>query len=100
MKSIINKKIYNTDTAKEMASTCWGYNLDDSYHISETLYRKRTGEFFLHGYGGDKTEYRMYRSGYWWDGEKIMPMTTEEAKAWVKSNFIIDIYIKIFGKEE
>ena len=46
MKKIINNKVYDTNKATEVGSWesgRWG----DFNHIAETLYQKRTGEFFL-----------------------------------------------------
>lgn len=50
MKKIIDGKMYNTETAKECGTwdNCeYGFN-----RVEETLYRKKTGEFFIHGEGG------------------------------------------------
>ena len=49
MKKIINNKMYNTETATEVASYDNGCYLSDFRHFREELYRKRTGEFFLYG---------------------------------------------------
>ena len=45
MKKIINGKTYNTETAKEISEWSEGVYRDFTY-IGETLYRKRTGEYF------------------------------------------------------
>ncbi len=56
MKKVINGKAYDTEKAKPVAHwKNWG-SWRDFEHIEETLYRKRTGEFFLLGEGGPKTE--------------------------------------------
>lgn len=50
MKQIINGKMYNTETATEIATRsngCTGWE-----YLEETLYRKKNGEFFLCGSGG------------------------------------------------
>ena len=51
MQKIIRGKKYDTDTAKEVC--CYSNNLPfgDFDWIQETLYVKRTGEYFLHGKG-------------------------------------------------
>ena len=49
MKKIIKGKVYDTDTARELASWANGGNWRDFSHLEETLYRKKTGEYFLHG---------------------------------------------------
>ena len=56
MKKIINGKVYDTETAQVLGS--WSNMSDRSFErIDETLYRKRTGEFFLHGEGGPMSRY-------------------------------------------
>ena len=47
MKKIINGKIYDTDTAKEIDSISHGDGPRDFRYYHEVLYRKRTGEYFL-----------------------------------------------------
>lgn len=100
MKKIITKKIYDTDTAKAVASYSNGYSCGNPYHISETLYRKRTGEFFLYGFGGCMTEYSEFENGIWWSGENIFPLTEENAKVWVTAFCDADTYIALFGEAE
>ena len=52
MKKIINGKLYNTDTARQIGS--WDNNITDRlYWVSETLYQKQRGEFFLPPSGKD-----------------------------------------------
>lgn len=56
MKKIINGKKYDTETAREVACKAWGYYGDLNF-VFETLYKKKTGEFFLYGEGGANTSY-------------------------------------------
>lgn len=58
MKRYINGKVYDTSTAQEIGSYANAGNWRDFSHYEETLYRKRTGEYFLHGEGGPMTAYR------------------------------------------
>ena len=48
---------YDTETAKAVGSRDNGLSYRDFNHVEETLYRKKTGEFFLHGEGGPMTKY-------------------------------------------
>lgn len=101
MKKIINGKMYNTETAKEMGSHWNGYPRSDFNYCEETLYRKKTGEYFLYGDGGAATCYsysvgQNCRSG----GEDIVPLTEEEAKTWAERSLDADEYIEIFGEVE
>ena len=47
MKKIINGKMYNTETAKEIGSWNNGRYRSDFYYVGETLYKKKTGELFV-----------------------------------------------------
>ena len=96
MKKIINGKLYNTETAKEIDR--WSNNLSgrDFNHCTECLYRKKTGEFFLYGWGGPMSKYRERCGDMWGDGEAITPLTEEEAKAWVEEHSDADTYIDLF----
>ena len=51
MRKIINNKVYDTDTATWIGLSDNGHEYNDSAYSGETLYRKRTGEHFLHGEG-------------------------------------------------
>ena len=51
MKKIINGRLYNTESAKKVGYYNNGRIYNDFSFFEETLYRKRTGEFFLHGEG-------------------------------------------------
>lgn len=97
MKKIINGKVYDTDTAKELGSWANG-GWRDFGHMEETLYRKKTGEFFLHGEGGPSTKYaQAVDQNSWSGGERIMPMTFAEAREWAEKHLDADEYEAIFG---
>lgn len=100
MKKMIKKKVYDTETAKAVAFYSNGFEWGYSYHVSETLYRKRTGEFFLHGFGGCMTEYGKFENGIWWSGENIFPLTEKDARVWVAAFCDANTYITLFGKKE
>lgn len=68
---------------------------------SETLYRKRKGEFFLYGEGGPMSKYGVaYGDNEWGYGEEIRPLTVDEAKAWAEENLDADEYEAVFGEVE
>ena len=95
MKKIINQKRYDTETAMkigERRNSAPGHEFPAT--IQETLYRKRTGEFFLHGKGGSETKYsRKPGSG----GEKLIPLAYEDAKQWAAEYLEPDEFKKAFG---
>ena len=100
MKKIINGKLYNTETAKEVGQYWNGYGGGDFYHICETLYLKKTGEYFLHGEGGAMTHYREACAGGWTGSSVITPYTEEEAKEWAVEHMDADDYMELFGEVE
>lgn len=98
MKKIIANRLYNTDTAREIGR--WS-NMSDIRNFSwysETLYQKRTGEFFLYGEGGPMTQYAVtIGQNSWSGGEKIMPLTYENARQWAEEHLDADDYAEAFG---
>lgn len=69
MKKIINGKVYDTNTAKLIGS--WD---------AETLYQKKTGEFFLFG-------------------NRIMPLSYDSAREWAEEHLDVEDYINLFFAE-
>lgn len=85
MKRIINRKKYDTDTATEISSYNNGLCFTDFNFIIETLYKKRTGEFFLAGEGGAFTRYaHRCPDGTICGGAGIVPLSIDDAKDWVE----------------
>lgn len=100
MKKIINGKKYDTETAKEVAFKAWGYCGDLNY-VAETLYKKKTGEYFLYAVGGANTIYAtQYGNNSWGSGERITPFTENQAKKWGEANMDGDTYEEVFGAVE
>lgn len=101
MKKIINGRRYDTDTAQKVAEWDCGRARNDFSYIEETLYQKRTGEFFLYGIGGPASwcAYACPTGGYD-GGEKIKPLTEEEAREWCEDRLDADDYEAIWGEPE
>ena len=97
MKKIIGGKLYDTDTAQFLASRS-SPGSGDFTSFCERLYRKRTGEYFIHGEGGAMTKYRE-RQGYdsWGWGEQIIPLTYDEAQDWCEKYMTTEEYQAEFG---
>lgn len=101
MKEIINRKLYNTETAEEIATHSNNLSYRDFRWFEETLYKKRTGEFFLYGEGGPMSRYAESAGNRCWiEGERIIPLTLDEAKEWVSKHASVDTYITLFGEVE
>ena len=98
MKKIIKNKVYDTDTAIRLATYSSPGGPRDFSHYEESLYRKKTGEYFLHGIGGPMTRYAVpVDTNSWSGGERIMPLTYNEASEWAQEHLDGDDYEAIFG---
>lgn len=101
MKKIINGRLYDTDTAKAIGSYSNGYGAGDLYYLDETLYRKKTGEFFLFGDGGAWTIYGVECGNRCWSGGTgIYPISEKDAQEWVEEHLDADTYMELFGAVE
>lgn len=98
MKKIIDGALYNTDTAKELGSTSYSNRRDFNFY-EETLYRTKSGRYFLHGEGGPMSRYaKTVGQNEWSGGEKIIPMSREAAMKWAEEKLTADEYEAIFGE--
>ena len=98
MKKIINGKLYDTETAKRVGAWSNNRSSRDFSSCDEILYRKRTGEFFLHGMGGPMTKYaRSCGDNSWSGGEEIIPLSAAKAREWAEEKLDADDYAEIFG---
>lgn len=98
MKKVINAKVYNTETATRVGSWDNGYFTNDFNYCSEDLYQKKTGEFFLHGEGGALSTYASHSGDTTGYGERIIPMTYDEATQWAERHLTGERYEQIFGE--
>jgi hypothetical protein len=100
MNKIINGRRYDTERAKKVAE--WYNGQYGSFHyVGEQLFRKQTGEFFLYGEGGPMTKYaKAIGQNEWSGGERIMPLSLEDAQKWAEDHLDADEYEEIFGATE
>lgn len=98
MKKIISGKIYDTATAKKIG--VWSNNSTlAAERIIETLYKKRTGEYFLMGEGGSATKYAVSdRQGGWSGGTILLPMDWQHAREWAQHHLSEKDYEAFFGE--
>lgn len=96
----MNGKLYNTESAKELARIDSGHSPSDFEYWEETLYRTKTGNFFLYGWGRGNSRYGEWHGNSGGDGERIMPMEPEEAIQWAEHNLPGDEVDQIFGRLE
>lgn len=82
MKKIINGKVYDTDTAKEVGA--WDNGIYGSFDsVSACLYRKRTGEYFIEKHDC-------------YTGATIEKMSYEKARQWAEEHLDADTYLGEF----
>lgn len=99
MKKYINGKKYDTETAREVGNWSNNRSTRDFSYCDETLFRKKTGEYFLYGEGGPMSKYAVSAGqNSWSGGSDIKPLTFEEARAWAEENLSGDEYEEIFGE--
>lgn len=97
MKKIINGKKYNTDTAQRLGEWDNGQYGNFDYE-EETLYRKKTGEFFICGSGGAASKYACSVREGTASGSQISPISWEEARQWAEDHLDPEKYEEIFGE--
>lgn len=100
MKKIINGKKYDTETATVIAEDWNGLGNRDWKYQCEVLYRKKTGEFFLHGEGGPLSKYGFSISSEVYSNSVILPLTEDDAREWLAEHANGDKYEEVFGAVE
>ena len=98
MKKVIKGSLYDTDTAKKLGNFSYG-NPRDFSHFRETLYRTRSGKYFIHGEGGPMSKYAVSTGqNEWSGGEHIEPVSIDTAREWAEKYLNADEYAEIFGE--
>lgn len=100
MKKVISGALYDTETAKLLGEDSYSTPRDFA-HWRETLYRTKSGKYFLHGEGGAMTKYAVsVGQNEWSGGEKIIPLDLDSAQKWAEEHLDGDECIKAFGEPE
>lgn len=100
MDKVIGGKRYDTDKAKRVGAYDNGLYPGDLGFYSETLYLKRTGEFFLHCEGGPQTRLAKRDGTSLTAGEEIVPLPYEDAEKWAEGHLDTDGYAALFGEPD
>ena len=100
MKKIMDGSLYNTETAKALASY-ENQKEQNSAYFCETLYQTKSGKYFLHGKGGGSTIYANITpsKGYRYNnepGEAIRPLSHKEARKWAEEFLDVEQYMVLF----
>lgn len=100
MKAIMNGKRYDTTAATLVAEDHGGgYNFRDFHYWEEQLFRTERGTWFLFGRGGGLSHYAVSVAGGSGYGERIIPLTAEEARNWLEAHHAIAALEQLFGEE-
>ena len=98
MRKVIKGRLYDTETARLVCDWSNEYYANDLRWCAETLYRKRTGEYFVHGEGSALSKYARGCGGNaTCGGEAITPLTYEQAREWAEAHMETEDYEAEFG---
>jgi len=93
MKKIINRKVYNTETAELIGKYWNGLSTNDFHYVYEELYITKKGNWFLYYSGGALSKYG--ESGRRTEG--IIPLEPEGAYEWLERNDCFEVIDKYFS---
>jgi hypothetical protein len=101
MRAIINGKRYDTDTATLIgeAGSHGSVSVNDFHYWEAGLYvTPRSGLYFIAGEGGPLTRFsRSTGQNSWSGGERIIPLSKDEALAWAEQNLTFKEVEEHFG---
>ena len=97
MKKVIKGAVCDTETATKIGSC--DHDITDHLHWwSETLYRTKSGRYFVHSEGGPASRYSTADSdGHWKSGEQINVISRKTAEEWAEEHLSGDEYEAAFG---
>jgi hypothetical protein len=98
MKKIINKKMYNTETAIEVATSGNGLPSSELGSYSEALFVTKKGVYFLWGEGGPMSKYVISFGNDLCGSEDIQALTKEAAYNWLEENQCFGAIEKYFSE--
>jgi len=86
MRKVIEKKVYDTDTALMIAEDWNGLGDNDFRSLNEELYKTKKGNYFLYGSGGPLTKYGKSSGNQTFGSSEIIPMSKKEAYQWLEQH--------------
>lgn len=99
MKKVIEKKMYNTETAELIHSWDNGLYGNDFGSCEEILYLTKKGTYFIAGSGGAKSKYATSYGNSTGGGESIEIVSKSEAIEWLESHDGAEVLEKNFSSE-
>ena len=100
MQRVINRKLYDTNEAEQIAQHAPNTDTGDFNYLIETLYKTPGGEYFLHCEGGAATKYaKPCNGGGRTGGQELDPLTEEAALDWCEERSIAgEVVVEEFGE--
>ena len=86
MKKIINRKIYDTDTAELIHHWDNGMYGNDFRSCEESLYITKNGALFINGSGGPMSKYAEHFGNTTAGSSNIILLTKDEALDWLEQH--------------
>lgn len=99
MKSIINGKRYDTQTARKIAEWENSYDRGNFDWYEENLHLTQRGTWFLHGQGNARSPYGEGGRDGLYPGERIRPLTALEARAWLEEKNFAEVIEEHFSDQ-
>ena len=102
MKKVIDGKVYNTETATQIANWDNGCYGGDFSACEETLYVTKNGTYFVHGEGGAMSRWsRSCGSNSVCGGEGVEVLSKKAALEWCEEHDVdADVIAEYFEVEE
>lgn len=99
MRKVIDRKVYDTETA-EMLHEWDNGSYDRDFHlVEESLYRTPKGAFFVAGSGGPMTEYAVRAGSNTSGSSGIRVLSRDEAIAWLEAHDGTEVLVEHFVDE-
>jgi hypothetical protein len=100
MKQVINRKLYNTETAAMVHEYEHGYDTSDFHYYTEALYRTPKGAYFIAGSGGAMSPYsESLGGGSYGGGSGLRPVDAREAISWLEEHGGTDAILEHFEQK-
>jgi len=98
MQQVIDRTLYDTEQAEEIARYAPNTGTGDYNRLVETLYKTASGEYFLHGDGGAATEWAEKHGTQRMPNEEIRLFTDEDAVEWCEKRKVDgEVIVDEFG---
>jgi|LSQX01.2.fsa_nt_gb hypothetical protein len=101
MRRVIDRKVYDTETAELIHEWENKYFPSDFEWCREELYRTPKGNFFILGSGGAKSKYAVIVGSGSWGGSSnnIIPISRDQAIDWLENHEGSEKIIELFPEE-